>query len=43
MAESKLIRPHGSDSLKILLLEGKEKAEELKKAASLNVTAHKPE
>ena len=35
MAESKLIRPHGSDSLKILLLEGKEKAEELKKAEKL--------
>jgi sulfate adenylyltransferase len=35
MAESKLIRPHGSDSLKILLLEGKEKEEELKKAEKL--------
>lgn len=35
MAESKLIRPHGSDRLKILLLEGKEKVEELKKAGKL--------
>ncbi len=35
MAESKLIRPHGSDRLKILLLEGKEKVEEQKKAGKL--------
>ena len=35
MPESKLIRPHGSDSLKILLLSGKEKEEELKKANKL--------
>jgi sulfate adenylyltransferase len=35
MAESKLISPHGSKTLKILLLEGKEKAEELKKAEKL--------
>jgi sulfate adenylyltransferase len=35
MAESKLISPHGSKSLKILLLEGKAKEEELKKAKSL--------
>lgn len=35
MSESKLIRPHGSDSLKILLLEGKEKENELKKAKKL--------
>ncbi|MBT8377838.1 MAG: sulfate adenylyltransferase [Ignavibacteria bacterium] len=35
MAESKLINPHGSESLKILLLEGNEKAEELKKAETL--------
>jgi sulfate adenylyltransferase len=35
MAESKLIRPHGSDELKILLLEGKEKAQELKRAEKL--------
>jgi sulfate adenylyltransferase len=35
MPESKLIKPHGSDSLKILLLSGKEKEEELKKASKL--------
>jgi sulfate adenylyltransferase len=35
MAESKLISPHGSDELKILLLEGKEKDQELKKAEKL--------
>jgi len=35
MAESKLIRPHGSDTLKILLLDGKKKEEELKKAEKL--------
>jgi len=35
MAESKLIRPHGSDELKILLLSGKEKENELKKAEKL--------
>jgi len=32
---SNLISPHGSDTLKILLLEGKEREEELKKAGSL--------
>ncbi|PKK84324.1 MAG: sulfate adenylyltransferase [candidate division Zixibacteria bacterium HGW-Zixibacteria-1] len=32
---SKLISPHGSDTLKILLLEGKEKEAELKKAQGL--------
>jgi sulfate adenylyltransferase len=35
MSKSNLIRPHGSDELKILLLSGKEKVEELKKAAKL--------
>ena len=35
MPESKLINPHGSDSLKILLLDGKEREEELKKANKL--------
>jgi sulfate adenylyltransferase len=35
MADSKLISPHGSKTLKILLLEGKEKTEELKKAKKL--------
>ena len=35
MAQSNLISPHGSDKLKILLLSGKEKEEELKKAQSL--------
>jgi sulfate adenylyltransferase len=35
MGESTLISPHGSESLKILLLEGREKEEELKKAKSL--------
>ena len=32
---SNLISPHGSDELKILLLEGKEREEELKKAETL--------
>jgi sulfate adenylyltransferase len=35
MPVSKLINPHGSDSLKILLLDGKEREEELKKANKL--------
>ncbi|MFH2049887.1 MAG: sulfate adenylyltransferase [bacterium] len=35
MSSTKLISPHGSDTLKVLLLEGKEKAAELKKAESL--------
>lgn len=35
MAHSELIKPHGADELKILLLEGKEKEQELKKAAGL--------
>ena len=35
MAQSNLIPPHGSDELKILLLEGKEKEAELKKAEGL--------
>ena len=35
MSVSKLIKPHGSDSLKILLLDGKEREEELKKANKL--------
>jgi len=35
MGTSNLISPHGSDTLKILLLEGKEKEAELKKAESL--------
>jgi len=35
MAKSKLVKPHGSDELKILLLSGKEKSEELKKAETL--------
>ena len=35
MSKSKLISPHGSDTLKILLLEGKAKEEELKKAETL--------
>ena len=35
MAESKLISPHGSDKLKILLLSGKAKEEELKRAEKL--------
>ena len=35
MSKSKLISPHGSDELKILLLEGKEREEELKKAETL--------
>ena len=35
MAKSNLVRPHGSDELKILLLSGKEKEAELKKADKL--------
>ena len=35
MAKSSLVRPHGSDELKILLLSGKEKEAELKKADKL--------
>lgn len=35
MSKSKLISPHGSDTLKILLLEGKQLADELKKAEKL--------
>ncbi|MCK4657515.1 MAG: sulfate adenylyltransferase [candidate division Zixibacteria bacterium] len=35
MAKSNLISPHGSDDLKILLLEGKQREEELKRAESL--------
>jgi len=35
MAKSNLISPHGSDELKILLLSGKEKEEELKRAEKL--------
>ncbi len=35
MAKTKLISPHGSDTLKILLLEGKEKEDELKRAKTL--------
>jgi len=35
MANSNLISPHGSDKLKILLLEGKERENELKKAETL--------
>lgn len=35
MSKSKLIQPHGSEKLKILLLSGKEKTEELKKANTL--------
>ena len=35
MADSTVIKPHGADELKILLLEGKEKEEELKKAEKL--------
>jgi sulfate adenylyltransferase len=35
MSESNLIKPHGSDELKILLLSGAEKDAELKKAESL--------
>jgi sulfate adenylyltransferase len=35
MANSNLISPHGSDELKILLLEGAEKEQELKKAEKL--------
>ncbi len=35
MSSSNLIQPHGSDKLKVLLLNGKEKEEELKKAGKL--------
>ncbi|MBD3233819.1 MAG: sulfate adenylyltransferase [candidate division Zixibacteria bacterium] len=35
MAQSDLIRPHGSDELRILLLEGEQRKEGLKKAESL--------
>jgi len=35
MGESRLISPHGSETLKVLLLEGQEKAQELKRAESL--------
>jgi sulfate adenylyltransferase len=35
MAKSELIAPHGSNKLRVLLLEGKERKEELKKAATL--------
>ena len=35
MSKSNLIQPHGSEELKILLLSGKEKEEELKKAETL--------
>ncbi len=35
MSTSNLISPHGSKELKILLLEGAERAEELKRAESL--------
>ncbi len=35
MSNSNLIRPHGSDELKVLLLSGKEKEDELKKAKGL--------
>ena len=35
MAKSNLIPPHGSDELKILLLEGKERQDELKKAEGM--------
>jgi len=35
MGQSKLIKPHGADELKILLLEGQEKEAELKKAEGL--------
>ena len=35
MAKSKLISPHGSDTLKILLLEGKERENELNRAKTL--------
>ena len=35
MAEDKLISPHGSKSLRVLLLEGREKQEELKRAEEL--------
>ncbi|NIP44179.1 MAG: sulfate adenylyltransferase, partial [candidate division Zixibacteria bacterium] len=35
MADSTVIKPHGAEELKILLLIGKEKEEELKKAEKL--------
>ncbi|MEW5701785.1 MAG: sulfate adenylyltransferase [Candidatus Zixiibacteriota bacterium] len=35
MAKSELISPHGSDTLRILLLEGREREEELKRAKTL--------
>jgi len=35
MGQSKLINPHGAEELKILLLEGREKEEELKRAEGL--------
>lgn len=35
MAKSQLVKPHGSDELKLLLLEGNELAEELKRAETL--------
>ena len=35
MKKTKLIRPHGSDELKILLLEGSARKAELKRAESL--------
>jgi sulfate adenylyltransferase len=35
MAKTDLIPPHGSDALRILLLEGRERAEELKRAQTL--------
>jgi sulfate adenylyltransferase len=35
MGQSKLIKPHGADELKLLLLEGQEKEAELKKAEGL--------
>jgi sulfate adenylyltransferase len=35
MGESRLISPHGSEELRILLLEGREKEQELKRAAGL--------
>jgi sulfate adenylyltransferase len=35
MGKSKLISPHGSETLKVLLLEGGEKSEELKRAETL--------
>jgi sulfate adenylyltransferase len=35
MAKSNLISPHGSDELRVLLLDGKQRAEELKRAETL--------